>query len=131
MINIRTLSVGDLSDVQRYASNPELSKMSYIPSPYPENGAEEWYKFIRPKINANQVIVYVVEFLNEFAGIVTLNGFSKEERRTNIDYWIRADLQGKGIGTSAVEKVINLAVELGITHFNSGCLARNMGSKKF
>ena len=130
MIHLREIQESDLSNVQKYASHPEISRMSYVPSPYPENGAQSWFEFIKPKIQAETAKVYVIERNGDFSGVITLNQFSKTEKSTNIDYWIRADFHGKGIATKAVGNVIDIAIMQGLNLFKSGCLAKNMGSRK-
>ncbi|MDK2605041.1 GNAT family N-acetyltransferase [Vibrio vulnificus] len=130
MVHLKEIEESDLNNVQKYASNPEISRLSYVPSPYPENGALAWFEFINSKIQSEEAKVYVIVSDHEFAGIVTLNQFSRVKECTNIDYWVRADFHGKGIATSAVSKVIDKAAAYGIKHFNSGCLAKNVGSKQ-
>ena len=130
MIHLKEIQESDLIEVQKHASNPEIGRMSYVPSPYPKDGAQSWFKFISPKIQSETAKVYVIEFNGEFSGIMTLNNFSKTGQSTNVDYWVRTDFHGKGIATKAVDIAINIAIEQGIKQFNSGCLAKNIGSKK-
>ncbi|MGY5538092.1 GNAT family N-acetyltransferase [Vibrio brasiliensis] len=129
MIQLRKIEIQDLPDVQKYASHPEISRMSYVPSPYPSDGAQNWFNFINPKIQIETAKVYVIEYNGEFSGIMTLNQFSKANKSTNIDYWVRADFHGKGIATCAVAQVLDIATSNGIINFKSGCLAKNLGSK--
>jgi RimJ/RimL family protein N-acetyltransferase len=130
LVQLREIRESDLSEVQKHASHPEISRMSYVPSPYPKDGALSWFKFISPKIQSETVKVYVIEFKGDFSGIMTLNNFSKAEESTNIDYWVRTDFHGKGIASKAVGLAIDIATSLGIKTFHSGCLAKNIGSKK-
>ena len=130
MIHLREIQESDLAEVQKYASHPEISRMSYVPSPYPKDGAQSWFKFISPSIQSETAKVFVIEFNGEFSGILALNNYSKTDKSTNIDYWVRADFHGKGIATQAVDMAINIAIGQGIKEFNSGCLAKNIGSKK-
>lgn len=130
LIQLRILKESDLPNVQKHASHPEISRLSYVPSPYPDDGAQTWFAHVRPKIESVTAKVYVIEFNNEFCGIMALNNYSKVERSTDVDYWVRADFQGKGIATAALSRAVNLAVEQGISRIKSGCLAKNVGSKK-
>ncbi|MGF1771483.1 GNAT family N-acetyltransferase [Vibrio wakamikoensis] len=130
LIHLRELKESDLLSIQSHASNPEIGKMSNVPSPYPPDGAKAWFAHVLPLIKSNRVKVFVIENDGDFSGLITLNNLSIKDKRASVDYWIRADFHGKGIGTQAVKKVIEIAASLGIEKFSSGCLARNTGSKK-
>lgn len=130
MISLNRLEEKDIPLVQKYASDPEIGKLSNVPSPYPENGAETWYNHVVSLQNIGCSKVFTIVYNNEFAGIISLNEIVKSEHKANIDYWVRSDLHSKGIGTFAVKCVINHAKQLGLKNFYSGCLRRNVGSKK-
>ncbi|MGF1778631.1 GNAT family N-acetyltransferase [Vibrio nomapromontoriensis] len=130
MIQLREIRESDLKEVQKHASHTEISRMSYVPSPYPKDGALSWFKFISPKIQSETAKVYVIELNGYFSGIMTLNKFLQAEKSTSIDYWVRADFHGQGIASKAVSLAIDVATSFGIRTFNSGCLAKNIGSKK-
>ena len=40
-----------LDDVQRYASVPRISAMSYVPDPCPADGAIRWYELVVDRID--------------------------------------------------------------------------------
>lgn len=130
MIILREIEVKDIPSIQKYASHPSIGKMSNVPSPYPENGAEIWYASIQKSTSKGITKVFVIERESEFSGVITLNDICHKQNRVNVDYWIRSDFHNKGVGTSAVGRVIEKAKELGINNYYSGCLARNYGSKK-
>lgn len=130
MISLRRLEEKDIPDVQKYASNPEIGKMSNVPSPYPENGAQSWYKHVVSVQNRGHSKVFTIVFKNEFAGIISLNEIAKSEYKAKVDYWVRSDLHSQGIGTLAVHCVLKQGRKLGLKCFYSGCLGRNVGSKK-
>lgn len=130
MIKLRKVESADIPLVQKYASDPAIDKTSFVPSPYPDDGATQWYKHIETLVEGGVSKVYVIEHQGDFAGIISLNKFSLKERRANIDYWVQADRHGKGVASNAVTKVIELATKLGIENYYSGCLERNIGSQK-
>ena len=130
MVILREIERKDIPNVQKYASHPDIGRMSYVPSPYPRDGAIKWYEMTVKSIEGGAAKVYVIELDGQFAGIITLNELSPTKNRVNVDYWVRADLQGKGIGATAVGLALKCANDLGIDNYYSGCLARNIGSQK-
>lgn len=130
MIKVRQLEESDIPLVQKYISDPSIGKMSCVPSPYPDDGALAWYKFVNSSISKGKALIYTIESNGNFAGIVSLNEISSSESRANVDYWVRADLHGQGVGTRAVNEVIKAAGKIGIFNYFSSCLVRNIGSKK-
>ena len=69
-VSIESTDEKHLAFVQKYASNPQISKTSNIPYPYPNKGAEEWYSFIKKKIDAGKGKVFAILNDMEFCAIV-------------------------------------------------------------
>jgi len=130
MIKVRQLKESDIPLVQKYISDPSIGKMSCVPSPYPDNGAQTWYKFVKESIEKGKALIYTIELNETFAGVISLNDISHSKSRANVDYWVRADLHGRGIGSKGVNEVLKVAGTIGISNYFSGCLTRNIGSKK-
>ncbi|WP_158589098.1 GNAT family N-acetyltransferase [Alginatibacterium sediminis] len=130
MVRIRNIRQQDVPSVQRYASDPSIGQTSNVPSPYPIDGAMQWYSHVQKLIAQGSSQVFVIEYLGQFAGIISLNNICFDQSRANIDYWVREDLQAKGIATSALRLALQGLKEEGIRNCFSGCLARNIGSQK-
>ncbi len=72
---------------------------------------------------------YVVEFQNQLAGTM---GFGNPSRDNSVDvgYWLREDLQGRGIMTRCVSALINMAiVEMGIHRIVIRAATANLSSR--
>ncbi|MEF1285624.1 GNAT family N-acetyltransferase [Vibrio sp. M250220] len=129
-VNIRDVEQKDISDVQKYISEPSLSDMSNIPSPYPENGAEIWFNHVQSLISENRARIFVIELGKEFAGVIAMNALSLHESKANFDYWVRLDLQGEGIASKALGFAVEEAKRMGLKTLYSGCLVRNVASQR-
>jgi RimJ/RimL family protein N-acetyltransferase len=128
-IKIRFVEESDLPLVQHYCSKKEVSETTSIPYPYPEDGAEQWFKLVSK--NKEQGIAYAFSILYEkdFAGIISVK--QKENAIGAIDYWVAPTYWNKGVGTTALRKAIDFAFnELRLTTIESFCLSSNIGSRK-
>ncbi len=129
IVSIEPINEKHLPFVQKYASNPQISKTSNVPYPYPKNGAEEWYAFIKKKIKTGECKVFVILNDMRFCGIITLNDIQKEKQSAQVDYWLAVEFHNKGITTKAVKSVVEFANEtLSICNFYSGGLKSNIAS---
>jgi RimJ/RimL family protein N-acetyltransferase len=130
-VSIEPLNEQHLPFVQKHASNPLISKTSNVPFPYPENGAEEWYEFIKGGVNSGKCKVFAILNNREFCGVITLNDIQIEKQSAQIDYWLAVQFHNQGITTKAVKAVIEFAYEtLSICNFYSGGLKKNFASCK-
>ena len=55
--------------------------------------------------------VFMVLLDDSFCGVMSLNALDLEKDCADLDYWIAADYQGRGIGTEAVRLTVNHARE--------------------
>lgn len=130
MISIRELHETDIPNIQKYISEPSLSKMSYISFPYPENGAKSWFRILTKLINQERAKAFVIELNSSFAGVITFNELCFLKQRTNIDYWVRVDCQERGVASKAISLASEEARKMGLITLYSGCLSRNFASQK-
>ncbi len=131
MIKLQKISNGDLPYVQKYAEDPHVQKSTNLPSPYPSNGAEEWYLRIISSIENRKQAVYAIYDKSEFIGVVSLNEIDAVSKQAHLDYWIAYPHWGKGHGTKAALLAIEEAInKFGIAVLKSGCLSDNIGSRR-
>lgn len=72
---------------------------------------------------------YVIEYRGELAGNVGF-GVPNRDNSAEIGYWLREDLQGRGIMTRAVEVVINMLIhEMGIHRVTIRAATTNLPSR--
>ncbi|WP_158752834.1 GNAT family N-acetyltransferase [Dyella sp. S184] len=131
MISITAISEIHLPDVQLYASDPKIGAMSNLPSPYPQNGAVQWFSAVSERIAAGQSHVFAVVSKESFCGIISLNAINHEAKSAELDYWIASPFQRRGIATQAASLAIRYATEtLSPRKIFSACLSSNEASAR-
>lgn len=129
MLLFSPIAESHLADVQRYASDPRISAMSYVPAPYPSDGAIRWYEQVVDRMSQGKAMVFAVTENQVFRGIMSINDINCELGRASLDYWVAAPFHGQGIATSAVGFAKEYArVELRLKTLLSHCLLANVGS---
>jgi [ribosomal protein S5]-alanine N-acetyltransferase len=129
MVTIEPISETHLDWVHQYVSDKRISDASNVPHPYTREMADSWFNMISSRQESGKAKVFAIVSDGDFAGVISLNNISLEERKAEIDYWVAVKFQGKGIATSAVAKLIEYAKQVfGIKTFFSGGLARNLPS---
>jgi [ribosomal protein S5]-alanine N-acetyltransferase len=131
MINLAPITECHLPDVQIYAADPGISRMSKVPSPYPPDGAAEWFRGVAARRMAKTGEVFCVTHDEQFCGVISLNAAKADWSVAHVDYWIAVPFHGMGLGTTAVELTINHASsEIGVRQLLSTCLAANIASSR-
>ncbi len=73
---------------------------------------------------------FVIHFNNEFAGIIGFKSTDKQNRKTEIGYWLSENCQKNGIVTESVKSLINFAFnELNMNRVQIKCAVGNSSSK--
>jgi ribosomal-protein-alanine N-acetyltransferase len=108
MITIEPISETHLDLVHLYASDKRISDTSNVPHPYTREMADDWFKMVCARQESGQSKVFAIIFDGYFAGVISLNNISPQDRKSEIDYWVAVKFQGKGIATSAVAKMLGI-----------------------
>lgn len=102
-----------------------------VPSPYPADGAAQWFSAVSPRISSGDACIFAVTEAGAFRGLVSINKINMAARSAELDYWIAHDWQSRGFGTRAVALAMTHGVDrLNLCIFNSTCLTKNTGSIK-
>lgn len=126
MILLAPIAERHLVDVQAYAAHPEIGRMSLVPSPYPANGALEWFQSVEARRLEGRCEVFGVSEGGRFCGVISLNATKADWSVAHIDYWIAVPFQGMGVGTAAVGlAVAEASVSKGVRRLLSTCLLAN------
>ncbi len=79
--------------------------------------------------NGNGMACYII-YKNDIAGSVSFNNINHNLKKVVIGYWLRQDLQGNGIMTQAVQKMIDIAFnELDMTKIEISTATENKPSR--
>jgi RimJ/RimL family protein N-acetyltransferase len=130
-VTLRFVDPGDAADVQKYASDPEISKTSNVPHPYPKDGGRQFVERAVAGRQAGHLYAFSIWYDDAFAGVISLIDVNKEAGTAELGYWIARPFWGKGIATAAAREAIRYAFEeLGLSTLHSACLARNPASSR-
>lgn len=131
MIAITPIAEAHLIHVQAHASHPDIGATSNVPSPFPENGASQWFQVISARVAAGQSQVFAVTFDQVFCGVIALNAIDREFGSAQLDYWIAVPFQRKGIATRAAALAIAQArSSFDARELLSSCLTTNTASAR-
>ena len=74
--------------------------------------------------------VFTIRYKDQFAGLVGFKATDKQNRRTELGYWLSRDLQGEGIVTKCVERLCRFAFdELNMNRIQVRCAVGNVKSR--
>lgn len=81
--------------------------------------------------DTNDNYVFVIHYNGVFAGLIGFKGNDKQNKRTEIGYWLSENYQKKGIVTQSVKSMCEFAFdELRMNRIQIRCAVGNMPSKK-
>ena len=113
-ISLKKIALEDVKIMAKYANNYNiwLKLTDSFPHPYSEKDAKE---FIEKVINQKPTQTFKITKNNEFIGVITISPQKGiYHKNAEIGYWIAESFWGQGIGTQAV----NLVVEYGFHTFS-------------
>lgn len=89
--------------------------------------------FIKLMLNAPEnsfEYVFVILFENEFAGLIGFKGTDRQNKKTEIGYWLSQNYQKRGIITESVQTLVKFAFnEMKMNRVQIKCAVRNIPSK--
>ena len=75
--------------------------------------------------------VFVIRFDNHFAGIIGFKSTDRDNKKTEIGYWLSKHYQKKGIITLSLKRLIQFAwEEMGMNRIQIRCATGNIPSKR-
>jgi len=117
--------------IQTLASNPAIGATSYVPSPYPADGARVWIAETVAKRVAGTEYSFVVAIGGETVGVCSLLGVGGHPKRASLGYWIGRPFWGNGYATDATSQILRFAFEdLAVNELDACCLASNRASRR-
>lgn len=130
-ITLKPIAAHHLPHVQSHASHPSIGAMSTVPWPYPEDGADVWFKRVSKRMEEKTAWVFAITCDDAFAGIVSVNDIDAANCSASIDYWVSVPFQGRGVATRAVALALeHLSPDMHTVSYSSRCLARNLASRR-
>jgi [ribosomal protein S5]-alanine N-acetyltransferase len=130
-LNLRPINLSDLNNIHQLHSLPETDEFNTLG--IPENIEEtkvildQWIS--ENQKEKNQIYTFVIEFQQQFVGLITLN--LGKEKYKNAEFWykLHANFWNKGFATEALKTLINFAFnDLKLHRITAGCAVENKGS---
>jgi RimJ/RimL family protein N-acetyltransferase len=129
MICITYVSDRHASAIETLAGDPAIAATSNVPHPYPRGGGTQFVTHAHRRWRSGQSRVFAIEAAGALAGIIALNGITRDTAQ--LDYWVGVPFQGQGVGTRAAALAIDHARRvLGVLGLTSCCLQSNVASAR-
>ncbi len=130
---LRPLEQSDVSDIFNAIDTQREYMRKWLPFVDKTHGIEDTLKFVRVALNDAERgdYTFVIVCEGRFAGLIGFKDTDKENRKTEIGYWLCEQYQGKGIMTAAVKGLCDLAFRtLKINRIQIKCAVGNTHSKR-
>lgn len=130
LVRMRPLETVDIPAIQRLAAAEEIAKNTFVPHPYPPDGAE---KFVEQALEGwRQDEAYVFAILEkasaEFACCMGIHP-APAHHRAEVGYWIGLPFWGRGLATAALRLIIQFGFEtLQLNRIAAGHFPQNPAS---
>ena len=131
-VRIEPLEMKHAPFIQRYVSDAAIAATTFIPHPYPENGAEEYIRRYRSRRKEGAVFRYAAIAEDSFVGCcgIALDKRGREGQ-PELGYWIAKPFWGRGYGTAAAFAVLKRVFsEQGFPFIVSGSYTHNPASMR-
>ena len=92
------------------ASDRSIVEQTRLPDPYPEDGAERWIAYARPRHQRSEEFTFAVEHDGEVVGACGLI-VSEDGREAELGYWIGRPYWGRGLATDAARAAVAFAFD--------------------
>lgn len=134
-IKLKPLAETDAQDIFQTIDNEREYLGKWLPFVAFTKTVDDTLDFIRTNKNTpdeNREIIFCIYFREKFAGLVGLKfaGEDKNNKRTEVGYWLSEKQQKQGIITQSVRKLIEYAfTELNLNRVQIRCATENIPSK--
>jgi [ribosomal protein S5]-alanine N-acetyltransferase len=130
-LNLRPINLSDLNNIHQLHSLPETDEFNTlgIPENIEETKAilDQWISENHKE--KNQIYTFVIEFQQQFVGLITLNLGKENYKNAEIWYKLHTNFWNKGFATEALKTLINFAFnDLKLHRVTAGCAVENIGS---
>ncbi|CAB5054509.1 unannotated protein [freshwater metagenome] len=116
LITLRPLEEKDIPNIFKSCQDPVIPKFTRVPVDYTLAHAEFFVREKTPKSIAEKTeLAFAIDYGNgnerEFAGVISFHSMDLPDLVAELGYWIRADVRGKGVGTTAARMLTNFGFE--------------------
>ena len=130
LVRMRPLDAVDIAPIQRLAAAEEIAKNTFVPHPYPADGAEKFVQGARDGWRQDEAYVFAIieKASAQFAGCMGIHPVPAHHR-AEVGYWIGLPFWGRGIATAALRLIIQFGFEtLALNRIAAGHFPHNPAS---
>lgn len=109
-IYLKPLSLNDSTIIYDIVNNQRLYLREWLPFVDTTKDETDIQSFIKDSLSKEE-LQYIIYYQHVFCGLIGFNNTDRTNNKTEIGYWISKDVQGKGIITQSVPKLIDLAFD--------------------
>ena len=112
LVTMRLLDTVDIPAIQQLASAEEIAKNTFVPHPYPPDGAEKFVEQAREGLRKEEAYVFAIieKASDDFAGCMGIHP-EPAHHRAVVGYWIGLPFWGRGLATAALRLIIEFGFE--------------------
>jgi len=127
-VEIELLEPKHLPAIQVLASDPAIGATSFVPYPYPPDGAQILFQRATEGRQDGTLYSFAVVQEGNCVGVMSLMGVSSDGH-AELGYWVGRPYWGQGVATAAGKLILNFGFEeLGLRRVTAGCLQWNTAS---
>lgn len=127
---LKQIELADANDVFETINSQRTYLRKWLPFVDHTRDIEDSIQFIKT-VNRNDESVFVLNYQQNFAGLIGFRATDSSNKKTEIGYWLSEPFQKKGIVTNAVKALVKYAFnELDMNRIEINCAVRNEASKR-
>jgi len=132
-ILLKLIEISDAEDIFRTIDSQREYLGKWLPFVYFTREVEHTRKYIRLLLDFPRELrefVFVIHYNGEFAGLTGFKGTDRQNRKTEIGYWLSECFQKRGIVTESVKALARFAYnDLDINRIQIKCAVGNIPSR--
>lgn len=131
-ILLKQIELSDAEDIFKTIDSQRAYLGKWLPFVDVSRKIEDTEFFIRKMLESpTDNYVFVIHYNGMFAGLIGFKDSDKQNKRTELGYWLSESYQKKGIVTQSVQTLCGFAFdELGMNRIQIRCAVGNFPSKK-
>jgi len=127
---LKRVELSDAKTIFETINNQRTYLRKWLPFVDYTREIEDSIRFIKA-LYRDEENVYVLNYQNNFAGLIGFRGTDNFNKKAEIGYWLSEPFQKKGIVTNAVKTLVKYAfTELDINRIEINCAEKNEASKR-
>jgi len=133
-IELKPLEIFDAQDIFNIIDNERDYLGEWLPFVQTTKEPADTLKYVTAVVNAPEECfewIFAIRKMNRFIGLIGFKDTDRQNKRTEIGYWLSEKYQKQGIMTKCVERLCTFAFEdLGMNRIEIKCAVNNFPSRR-